>query len=235
MNDYIDHCLDEGLPTLSEYFGLIEAGEDDFASDPELCVHEAGHAVVAYVVRRPIEYVSAEEWDEDAGIPNRYGGITYFGTPGGVISYAEVFDRPLTELETAARMYREMMTALAGGYAAHRYTGCASETEMSKGDRDCFASAFYSFCHLNREVVKPPFAIPMDPSDWARKAFERWCEANKPDTNQRDLWSEVAHIIDGHWHLVEGLAAVLMRQPWLTGQEIYEVFERIEARRAAAA
>jgi hypothetical protein len=43
----------------------------------------------------------------------------------------------------------------------------------------------------------------------------------------------VARIIDEHWHLVEGLAAVLMCQPWLTGPEVYEVFDRIRARRAA--
>jgi hypothetical protein len=230
-DSFVERCLDGGLLSEGEYEDPIYDG--CFPGYAPTCVHEAGHAVAAYVLGRPIESVSAEEWDEDSVFETADGATVYMGFPGGLIRYAEVFDQPLTEEQTEARMYREIITAMAGGYATHRYTGGKPDKAMSDSDRECFISAYHTFCMLNGEVVKPAFELPTESTDWHSLHFRRWCEEKKPPTSQRNLWSEVAHIIDERWYLVEGLAAVLMSCLWLDGPDVYDIFERIEARRAA--
>jgi hypothetical protein len=239
MTDYIDRCLDEGLMPLSEYFDLIEAGDDDFASEPEVCVHEAGHAVMAYVVGRPIEYVSACEWDEDAIVgetPDR--GITYMGSPGGVVRYT---DEPvLTGPELAARLYRDVVTAASGPLAQHIYTGEAIEHIMDPANDDPNRSSDWHL--INNDWIcrygdimfaEPPFKMPEEWSDDDYERFYEW-QGKQLAEVERKLWVDAERILQENWDLVSGLAAVLMSNPWLDGPQVYDIFERIQARRTSS-
>jgi hypothetical protein len=163
MTDYIDRCLDEGLMLLYEYYDLIDAGEASFASDPLICVHEAGHAMAAYVLGRPIEFVSADEWGDD-GIETSDGSVIYYGLPGGLVRYAD--EPELAGPELAARLYRDAVTAAGGPLAQDIYTGEAIEHIMDPANDDPNRSSDWHLINndwicIYRDIVftEPPFEL----------------------------------------------------------------------------
>jgi hypothetical protein len=220
MSDYIDRCLDEGLLTPSEYFGLIEAGDDDFPTDPEICVREAGHAVAAYVLGRPIKSVSAYEWEADDEWESPDGSLWSIGSAYGRTQYLGE-PLPKDDAGRAARLFRDMAVAMASGYAERLYAGAVPKNALGDDRTEVFDGWLRSYTRLTRQGQPPSEASGV-----------RW--EDQEDAVLGELWSEVERIILENWDFVCGLATVLMRGPWLDGPEVYEIFGRIEARRPSS-
>jgi hypothetical protein len=225
MNDYIDLCLNEGMKGPDEYYEVIETTETGWTvyvsdCDPETCVHEAGHAVADYVLGRPIESVRSLPEDE-------------FDDCSGKVTLSEE-PEPTNDAEWLANYWRRMVTHMAGGYAQHLYSGVEPTDGMGFGDREVVYGNLISMYMNIVGYQQPPFEIPDEPGEpWDERTMEWFYEQDA--ALERKLWAEVERILKENWDLVESLAAVLTANPFLEGAEVYEVFERIEARRAAAA
>jgi hypothetical protein len=236
MSDYIDRCLDEGLPSISEYFDLIDAGDDDFASDPEVCIHEAGHAVVGYLQGRRIKHIYTAPFDEE--VWDAFHKEYFTQHLGGQVAY-EDDDHPYPidgdDAAQAQWLKDEMLSVMGAGVAVCRFNG-GGEPAGALGDTG--QSAIYGnwlleYCNCAGTFAECPFDMPEEPTDAQEEQWWEWSQA-QTDAVEASLWAEVEHLLLAHWHLVEGLAAVLVRNPYLDGPEVYEVFERIEARRAVS-
>jgi hypothetical protein len=234
-DSFVERCLDEGLLSEDEYEDPINDGH--YFGYAPTCVHEAGHAVVAYVLGRPIESVSAEEWGDD-GIETADGAILYIGFPGGLTRYAD--EPELAGTEFAARLYRDAVTAASGPLAHHMYTGEAIERIMDPANADPNHSSDWHLInndwtctYADIMFAEPPFEMPQECSDDDFERFLEW-QGELMAEVERKLWVDAKRILRANWDLVEGLAAVLIHNSYLDGPEVYEVFDRIQARRAAS-
>jgi hypothetical protein len=242
MSDYIDRCLDEGLKPIDEYYEVIETTEDGCTiaiseCDPEVCVHEAGHAVVGYLQGRRLKHVYAAPFDEE--VWNAFHKEYFTQHLAGQVAY-EDDDHPYPldgdDAAQAQWLKDEMLSMMGAGVAVCHFIGGG---EPAKALSDTDQSAIYGnwlleYCNLIGAFENPPFDMPDEPTEAQEEQWLEWIEAQE-DAVEAGLWAEVEHILLTHWHLVEGLAAVLTANPYLDGPEVYEVFDRIKARRAAAA
>ena len=238
MTDCIDHCLGEGLLSPSKYFDLTEVGADDFVSDPETCVHEAGHAVVGYLQGRRIKHVYAAPFDEIAW--DAFHEEYFTQHLDGQVAYEEDDDRPLpSDGDDAARarwLKDEMLSTMGAGVAVCHFKGGGEPAEeLSYSDQSSiYGNRMLDYCCYVGAFADCPFEMPDEPTEAQEEQWWEWSEAQM-DAVEATLWAEVEQMLLAHWHLVEDLAAALSANPYLDGPKVYEVFERIEARRAAAA
>jgi hypothetical protein len=232
MTDYIDRCLDEGLKARDEYYEVIETTENGGTisvsdGDPEVCVHEAGHAVMGYLQGRRIKHDYAGPF-HDAVWGDLAGQVGY---EDGDHPYPKTGD----EADEAQWMKESIMSTMAAGFAQCHFDGGNNPARyLSLSDESAiYGNWLLEYCNLIGAFENPPFDMPDAPSE---EQEERWWEWTEEVTNEVEakLWAEVKNMLLDYWHLVEGLAAVLYADPYLDGPEVYEVFDRIQARHAAS-
>jgi hypothetical protein len=238
MSDYIDRCLGEGLLSPCKYFDLTEVGTDDFESDPETCFHEAGHAVVGYLQDRRIKHVYAAPFDEIAW--DAFHEEYFIQQLGGQVAYEDDDDRPFpSDGDDAAKarwLKDEMLSTMGAGVAMCHFNGGGEPANnLSCTDQAAvYGNWLLEYCNLAGAFAECPFDMPEEPTEAQEEQWWEWTYAQM-DRVEATLWAEVEQMLLTHWHLVEGLAAALAVNPFLDGTEVREIFERIEARRAAAA
>jgi len=241
MTDYIDRCLDEGLKARRENYEVIETTENGCTiaasgCDPEVCIHEAGHAVVGYLQGRRIKHVYAAPFDEE--VWDAFHKEYFTQHLGGQVAY-EDDDHPYpTDGDDAVQaqwLKDEMLSMMGAGVAVCRFNGGGEPAnELSDTDQSAiYGNWLLDYCCYAETFADCPFDIPDEPTEAQEELWWEWTEEREHEA-ENALWAEVEQMIGENWYLVEGLAAVLFVNPFLDGPEVYEVFDRIQARHAAS-
>jgi P4 family phage/plasmid primase-like protien len=158
----------------------------------------------------------------------------------GQVAYGDDDERPFPSEGDDAAMARwlkdEMLSTMGAGVAVCHFKGGGEPAEeLSYTDqRWIYGDTLLDYCCYAGAFADRPFDMPDEPTEAQEEQWWEWTY-ERMDTVEATLWDEVEQMLLTNWHLVEGLAAALGANPFLDGTYVHELFERIEARRAAAA
>lgn len=250
MKDYIDTALDAGLMSMEAYYELEDAAPKELLEEtehgavyisepvnitsPDICIHEAGHAIIGYLQGRKVKHVYAGPFEDTQW--DAYHKEYYTQDLAGQVAYeGDDILEPAGDDGTAvaARIKKRMLGMMGGGAAQALFEGGEPARHLCPSDESAmYGNWLLEYCNLIGAFENPPFDMPDAPSE---EQEERWWEWTEEITNEVEtkLWAEVKDMLLNHWHLVEGLAAVLYADPYLDGPQVYEILDRIRARRAA--